>query len=331
MGLARTRDWLRAGVRLLLMGVIAVAVASPWLLWNKHTLGSPWPVSGLVKLGNPIIFGHLPTATRLTPATIAKSLLAGIWVPLSWILGEEFSPLRLTRPASAAVLLVLVAATLGALRVLRRSRNAPGARLLAGLGVLIVAHACAYAFVLRHYMTWYAQAPALAACIVVGVAAELPGRRARIALAALALVVFAATGARFVRHFGRHPGGLEVPVSALFARLDARAPGARVIGVYNAGVFGYFAPRRGGWHVVNLDGVVNNAIYRAGREHRVYAYITSTCDVLLLSPGGLEPRGSMTRPEFAELTRRYPRWPTAEQAPGIDPEIYGPRLPARQP
>ena len=324
-------EWRRATGLLGLMAVVAMAVASPWLLWNQHAFGSPWPVSGLVKLGNAKIFGHLPTATRLTPGTIAKSLLAPLWVPLGWMLGEEFTPLRVTRPVVAGVLLALVLAAIGAMQVLRRTPGAGRARFLGGLLALVAAHALAYAFVLRHYMTWYAQVPALAACLVGGVAAERLAPRGRVALALLAAVLFFAAGARFVAHFGRHPGGLEAPIHTLFARIEAKAPRARVVGVYNAGALGYFAPRRDGWHLVNLDGVVNNAIYLAGRQHRVYDYITTTCDVLLLSPGGLEPRGGMTPAQFAELTRRYPRWPDAEQVPGVGPEICGPRLPAFSP
>jgi hypothetical protein len=51
--------------------------------------------------------------------------------------------------------------------------------------------------------------------------------------------------------------------------MSANLPAGTSVGVFNAGIEGYFSSVR----IVNLDGLVNNAAYDAMREHALWAYV----------------------------------------------------------
>src|SRR5205814_7414889 len=111
----------------------------------------------------------------------------------------------------------------------------------------------------------------------------------------------------------RAPERRLVPV---FRRLAAEHPGVRTLGAFNAGAPGYFAPAAGALQVVNLDGLVNNALVEAWRRGRYLDWVRRHVDALYVD----EDRDLgiwMTPEEIDTLRAAYP--------PGPIPRIRGPR------
>lgn len=316
--------WMRALRFVLAAGIVAAAVALPWFLWNVAVFGSPWQVSGAVKLQNPQVFGHVPG----DPGSILRFLVAFVWVPAFFAAGESMKH-RAAFLAIATVQWVVLAALLPLLgRALWRPRTPATRGLAAGLAAYVLAHAVVYTLVLRSYVVWYATVPVfIVAALFAGLAAQsLLGRlapAARSALAAGALLVAAATFAQYFFATRVKPRGEELVVRPILTKIARLAPGARTVGVFNAGAAGYFAPEIGPFTVVNLDGLVNNAAAGAWQEGRYFEYLEGRVDVVindadatlnfLLGPGNR-----------ARFDARYPRW-----SPGS--LVCGPRLqtPAR--
>jgi hypothetical protein len=314
---------------------VAAIVVSPWVLWNLRVFGSPFQVSAMAKMGNGSLFGHLPTASGpWTPARVGLSLIALVWVPTRFLLGDETRPI-LWRALTAVVVLGACAAFVLALRNARRVGSRAAQIVLAGTATYVVAHMLAYALVLRAYFTWYATAPLFLVAVDTGLAigagrapsaAPRRGARAGAVLAGLAAAALAlAIGLRFFRTHPPRARAPEIAIGAVLATVAREAPAARTIGIYNAGSAGYFAPEFGPYRVVNLDCVVNNAAFAAYRRGDYAAYLRRTVDLLLLSPPGVEPRPWMTHAEYARLLADYPRWEDRLQPADRNVEIYGPR------
>ena len=323
--------WRAALGALAVAALVAGVIVAPWVLWNLRVFGSPLQVSGLAKMGNGSLFGHLPTASGpWTPARVGLSLIAPVWVPTRFLLGEEYSRPLLARLLTAAVVLAACAAFAIALRNALRTGSRMALVTLAGTGTYVVLHMLAYALVLRAYFTWYSTVPLFLVCVdaglAVGPAPAHPRRSVRgvaIALAAVALSL--AIGVRFFRSHPPRARAPEIAIGEILATIAHEAPGAHTIGIYNAGSAGYFAPEFGPYHVVDLDCVVNNVAFAAFRRGEYAAYLRRTVDVLLLSPPGVEPRPWMPRPEYERLFADYPRWEDRLQPADRNVEIYGPR------
>ncbi len=304
-------------------GAVAALVALPWFAWNLAAFGTPFQVSGAVKLQNPQVFGHVP---RNLPDT-ARYLAAFLWAPAYFVAGESMR----FRPAFLVVATALVAAALALLPflglALARRRGGPAPWVALAFLAYLAGHAAVYALVLRAYVIWYATVPFFLVVGLAGMAGEEAfgprGRGARRAQAALALAAAALGFVQFFRATGVRPRGEEEAVRGIFLKIARLAPGARRVGVFNAGAAGYFAPGFGPFTVVNLDGLVNNAAVAAWRRGRYLEYLERTVDVVIVDAAGtldvmLGPGGR------ARFEARFPRWSRGSL-------IHGPRpgLPAR--
>ena len=302
-------------------GMTAAAIALPWFVWNLATFGTPWQVSGAAKLANPQIFGHVPAALEHR----LRYLAAFAWMPAYFAAGESmkhraaFTLFAWTGGLALAALLPFL------VLALRRSRAAVLRPLALGLLGYLAAHAVVYALVLRTYVVWYATVPTFILVFLAGglAAEELLGRLRTAWRAALAVAAVAAGIAVFAQYFAATrflPRGEESVVRPILTRIATQAPGARTVGVFNAGAAGYFAPDIGPFTVVNLDGLVNNPAVSAWRAGRYFEYLDRNVDVVIDDADGTLDflLGPGNRPRF---DARYPRW-----SPGS--LVCGPRLQA---
>ena len=302
-------------------GVTALAIALPWFVWNLTTFGTPWQVSGAAKLANPQIFGHVPAALghRL------RYLGAFVWVPAYFAAGESMRHRAAFTLFTWAEGLLLAALLPCFVLALLRPRAAVLRPLALGLLGYLAAHAVVYALVLRTYVVWYATVPTFILVFLAGgvAADELLGRLRTTWRAALAVMAAAATLAVFAQYFTATkivPRGEEWVVRPILTKIAMQAPGARTVGVFNAGAAGYFAPEIGPFTVVNLDGLVNNPAVEAWRAGRYYEYLDQNVDVVINDADGTLNflLGPGNRPRF---DARYPRWSPASL-------VCGPRLQA---
>jgi hypothetical protein len=320
-GFANRGVWRRSLGFFVAAGVTALAIALPWFVWNLTTFGTPWQVSGAAKLANPQIFGHVPAGLghRL------RYLGAFVWVPAYFAAGESMRHRAAFTLFAWAGWLVLAAHLPFFVLALVRSRATVLRPLALGLLGYLAAHAVVYALVLRTYVVWYATVPIFILVFLAGgvAAGELLERLRAPWRAALGVVAAAAGIAILAQYFTATkivPRGEEWVVRPILTKIATRAPGARTVGVFNAGAAGYFAPEIGPFTVVNLDGLVNNPAVEAWREGRYYEYLDRNVDVVINDADGTLNflLGPGNRPRF---DARYPRW-----SPGS--LVCGPRLQA---
>jgi len=320
---------------LLVAGGAAALVLSPWWLWCWRRFGTIAQVSGVAKMRNHAVFGHLPTASgAASPGRVLRSLFAFAWSSARYATGEEFAPPRWTRVLAPLVAVALGAALAVALRRARRAGRPAAVALLAAGGTYVLAHMLVYAFVLRSYATWYAVNPLLVLALAAGAAiaprpADAPARRGPSPRGALATAACALAAALLaVRFFTLHPPDPRGPWRdevRVFGAIRHEAPAVRTVGLYNAGRLGYFVPTLGPWRITNLDCVVNNAAFAAWERGAYDDWVIAHVDLLLLSAPGEEPRAWMSPDRWRRLLRLYPRWPDALQPGGGLEDVYGPR------
>ncbi len=317
----RARGGWARGLRFLLAaGAVATLVAVPWFLWNLAVFGTPWQVSGAVKLQNPQVFGHVPGDL----GNLSRFFLAFVWVPAYFAAGESLkhrSAFLAIASAQWAVIAVLLPFLV---RALWRPRTPLLRGLVAALTAYLLAHAAAYVLVLRTYVVWYATVPALVLVVLFGgiAADDLLHRRRRairVGIAAVALVAAAATYAQYFHATRVRPGGEEAVVRPILTKIARLAPGTRAVGAFNAGAAGYFAPDIGPFTVVNLDGLVNNAAVEAWRRGRYLEYLESHVDVVIDDADGtlnfLLGPGNRSR-----FDARFPQWPGGSLVHGPRPQ-----------
>jgi hypothetical protein len=83
--------------------------------------------------------------------------------------------------------------------------------------------------------------------------------------------------------------------------------GGVVLGAFDAGALGYVARLYPDVTVVNLDGLVNNAVYDAVRQERYLQYVTETVDYLVQDPG--RARMFLAPDQVDELRRHFQKAP----------------------
>ncbi len=98
-------------------------------------------------------------------------------------------------------------------------------------------------------------------------------------------------------------------------RLVHDHPAVRTVGAFNAGALGYFAPSYGPLAVVNLDGLVNNALVGAWKQGRYLRWVRGHVDALYLDEDK-DLAIWMTPQEIDTLRAAYPADPI--------PRIRGP-------
>lgn len=321
--------WRRAPAFLLVCAAVMSLVASPWLAWNIATFGTPFQVSGAIKMSSPLLGGHVEAAVAVyhLPKIAVQVLALGqfLWRPIQFTLGGYLGTPWPAVMGLAALEALALALLLGAAVRRMRAEASPAARTIAaGLGAYLAAHMLVYTFVVPFYAHWYASVPALVLLLVfVGLGADSlldgwPGPR-RSALALVPAAIGLAMWWRFFSVMGVHPNQPQADARAALAQIAERAPGIRTIGCFHGqtGAWGYFTPSIAPYRIVNLDGVVNNRVLESYRRGKYFEYISDTADlVVLTAPVPFEyllgPAGTR---RFYET---FPRWEDA-------PNNYGPR------
>lgn len=260
-------------------GALAAALASPWLIWNLVTFGSPVQSSG----------SALTTFARLTWAASSPGES-----PLPALAAYAALNLNTTLLyAGFSLITLLISGALLIPAIL--ARRTAARRRLSGREETWLALAAAYAFAyigfhvfIRWFMRdWYAASVLTVLYVGLGVLAALLLRAIRPLLARLSrsgraaarLVVLGAVflnGWLFVwsdSTFGfwdappKYPAQRQLEGAARWIR--GELPVTARVGSFNAGILSYSAPQQ----IVNLDGVVNTAVHPFIAERNLLCFV----------------------------------------------------------
>lgn len=264
--------------------VIAVLLA-PWLLWQVKTFGAIEQSSG-VATREFRIYGHLDSGgVPLWYPAVAWKTVSDV---LEWLhrcaLAQEFSPLGVFGKTLLGVetflaLIVLVSITAADVAGLRSYR-------LGALRPVLyynVLHVLYYYWVAKTYRPWYPLSVVALVVLAGGVfIGQLPWRRA------VAFGVAAVVGLQlmaFVTYLDRSARFETSRTSEYRIRWLEQHCGPRSrVGLMNAGKLAYLSGFRSQLTIVNLDGVVNNALLRAYRDGSFVAYYCENIDCALELP-----------------------------------------------
>jgi hypothetical protein len=295
---------------------IAMLVIAPWVLWNLISFNTVFQTSAIAKFANHRIYGTLVDPHRPPLMELFRKLGAWVWVPARYVAGGEFR--------ESAVTLILVVAGCGVgiatLAAMLWRREAGLQQELEStvylIGTYQVLQVIVCALVVQTYATWYASFTVLAFCMMLGIAAAAvthgPGQLRVWGAIAVFLVVSVTTYTHFFQEMPPRARGGEHLYDDTFEALKELTPGPHVIGAFNAGAIGFFAPQHGHYKVVNLDGLVNNRILEEWKSGRFVAYLSETVDIVwLVSSSELDTW--LTEPEKSELFRHYRPLPSVRQ------------------
>ncbi|MCX6831898.1 MAG: hypothetical protein NT028_07140 [candidate division Zixibacteria bacterium] len=277
-------------------GASALAVMSPWFIWNLSSFGSILQVSGQVKFYSHGIYGSLKTdwssISGVFKSLVYPAAAPVIW-PTRWLLGEEFQPPRL----SIIVMFLLACGVLIPLVCARRSiisrlRAANSTFLIACALVLMFLHTLVLGFVFRSYETWYALPYFAYLCLIVGV--SLPTfltdpavpRWLRKPFPIVAAALFATVLALGICRFPWQPDRLEKGWGSEINAVTLRYPQGAVVGAFHAGVISWVASPHKNIKVTNLDCFVNNVTFAAVKRSAYLEYVINTVDVMAENPKG---------------------------------------------
>jgi hypothetical protein len=283
LGLAalRRRTFLKSLVEACRRGVLtggaAMAVITPWLLYGLYTFGTIRQASGVMKtLWMQDEVAGLNLGERLTGYVCRFSQWLAYSLPWAWGSGRSMA-------AAMAIgwLILFIAAWVFVVRGPMKVRQA-----IAGvfpsvaypLLHLFVAGAV-YSTCFADLQDWYLALPYLECYLVLAIsggtiyrAASAEERSRRWPAKALAVaVVFTILG--LVRYAQTLQQGYWVWQRDVYASIEPIGkilPDGARIGCFNAGIPGYFSQ----WRVINLDGLMNDAVVPYWRENRFDQYLS---------------------------------------------------------
>lgn len=257
------RHGIRIGMlRAAVVGGSALLVASPWFLWNYATFGM---LLTSAANGN-VIINHALVVQDNGPGII--TLVKGIAYMLVYHATATLERGGLLVPlgALAGAALGLYGAGLWKVRDVLRARA-----LLVAFALGFVALFVVNAGLRFTGRTWYfVSANFFFVFALAGLAGSLLERAARPRIAAA--LVAGALALSFALAWHEHiraQSANQLEMLAMASWMDEHLPEDAVVGVFNAGVQGYFSRVQ----VVNLDGLVNNTAYEAIRDRRLWSYI----------------------------------------------------------
>ena len=251
-----------------LAGLAALAVASPWLLYNARVFGHVVPISGRAQ--------NLNTALGENLAVLPRVLAEYAWMasPLPRFDGSPLAAL-----ASLGVLAALLAATLVGARRTGVSLQRWMVLLLVHGGLLAAYYGVFFgaAYFLSRYLFPLSLIAALGPVLWVfsgtGVRAPRAVARSHVLLVAAGLtLVTAASAWRF------HAGSATHDHAQVVQWVSKHASPDTWVGAPQSGTLGYFHDR-----TINLDGKVNPLALRARRENRLVQYIVYDTPVDLIA------------------------------------------------
>lgn len=243
-------------------GMIAAAVVLPWFLWNAYALGMFFTSASV-------------TATVVNHHLVYQDNGEGLFQTLKAAVYTTDHALRATLVQTGAPALFLLAA--GAALALAVSRRRDGQGTTPAEGVFALGFALVFvanAAVRWTMRSWYFIAVAFVPPLLSAWLLGEVSRRRRIPSWVLACAAVVVAGVFFVNWerdlHGRQEAQAEMYAAAQWQ--NEHLPDGSTIGVFNAGVQGYFSRHR----VVNLDGLVNNAVSAAMLDGRLWAFIAGS-------------------------------------------------------
>ena len=243
-------------------GIVAICVVAPWFIWNYwmfHMIGTS------ASNANPMVNHALIIQDHGT--SILQSIKAVFYSLVFY--GKDV----LTRTGAAWLLFILLGAAIalfvvGKVRVLASRKDIPlVAFLFLGFLVLFFANAGVRFTGRSWYFISFDLFLVFGATWMLGKLA-LPLYRERVLLSFASVLVLSTF---FLGWYGELRGQNLNQIGAyeMAQWMNEQVPAGTPVGVFNAGVQGYFSHVR----VINLDGLVNNSAYEAMRERRLWTYI----------------------------------------------------------
>lgn len=258
------RIGVRQGIRdAFIVGSVATVVVSPWFIWNYLTFGM---FLTSASEGNTIINHALVESDN--GAGLVTTLKATVYLLLFHLketLLRTGAPWVVFALAGVATLLALRSREL----VAQIRTNRPVLLALFGGFILLFVVNAGLRFTGR---TWYFVSfnlfvVLLSAWVIGRVWPEIVYKRFAAAVALTAVFgTFALTWYQQMPDRLSNQGGML----EMARHMSETLPAGTSVGVFNAGVQGYFSTVR----VINLDGLVNNQAFEAIRDKRLWSYIT---------------------------------------------------------
>ena len=288
------RGWLATGglpvTSLVLVWMVALVVASPWLAWSRRQSGRFTQTSGDI-----IAFKrHADVVARLDLLGVLKfAAVAGL------NLGHAASLVLHFASGSAGLTAVAFGVALG---LLAAGVAVPLIGHLSVLAVFVVFVALYYGGWSWNFQRWYFLSAAFAGAVGVGLVGGLMASAAVVGAGALGLSLWAClTGLDLVRSLPRGDGGVGEAMFVASVWVRENLPADAVVGSFNAGILGFYADRT----VVNLDGVMNDEAAAAVRARSLLDYMDRRAVAFLV--------------DFAAGVERYRRYMGGEHGTRITP------------
>jgi hypothetical protein len=250
--------------RILVVGIIATVIVSPWIVWNYTHFGM-------------VLTSASEANTLVNKTLIAQDNGSSVFQLVKGIIYNVDGQIRLlmTRTGSPAFLLVIVGAALVLMLQKRltfpqRLRDIrPELAFFLGFCLLFFANV-----VLRfggrtwYFVTFGFFVSLFFAITATAVVSEMKHKKIVAAVfGAFILFAFYVAWSKDIRN--QYVSAEEI--YAVTEWSNAHLPPDAVIGAFNSGIQGYFTRNR----VVNLDGLVNNAAFEALEQKQVWNYLQS--------------------------------------------------------
>jgi len=251
--------------RVLIAGIIASIIVAPWLVWNKAQFGMFFTSSSVTST----MVNHVLIEQDHGPGFLqkAKAVIYSTHYQYENILQQTAAP-ELFLLLLGALLMYLAAKYMGNLALLYRElRSRPEFYLFIGfLGIFIANASIRWVGRSWYFMAFNIFVAVLAAWFLNRVKDAIPFKRVSFVLA-LVLI----SGFYFIS-WEKHISGSQIAQQEMIESafwMNENLPTGTKIGVFNAGIQGYFSSHQ----IVNLDGLVNNAAAEAMKERRLWQYI----------------------------------------------------------
>lgn len=251
--------------RLLLSGMVAFLLVSPWLLWNQINFGSLIQGSGKVETiyWSEPHFSFSDTAYKLllTPQRVHENM-------------KIFSRIFISPMGNSSLIAgIFLAGWVAAIGLLFANRRiAPSSCALAVFCAAVFAVFCYHAGFRSFVRIWYHIPVGLMALLLVaGLMRSTQEFRPSVVWVSILLSLIWLSSVLWLYSPAKLAGAIEERSAHIVVAdwINANTEKDAVVGSMNSGVLGYLVQRK----VVNLDGVVDQRSMRAHWENRRAAYI----------------------------------------------------------
>lgn len=300
---------LRRGTEILskgtIFGVFTLGVLSPWLAWNLSTFGTVVQTSFEAKKMF-TLYGQMPDWRPPIGAGLSSWVAAAPNIPrniylifehvFKYAMAEEWKPFQHGKTAlsiiGAFTAFFLASACFHLTRknagIITRKHSSASFGFLNPLYLFGLIHIVWYALVSMSYYNWYFLPLVCIWCFFVALQLErlLSSTKVLVRSVSRAIVLLLAITAPIVsmRHIaeGHTIHQDEIDFNKGYGQLLSQLPHGTRTGLWNAGTAGYFASHHFPNHVViNLDGVVNNALTTYEKKNATETYLLKNVDVLI--------------------------------------------------